>query len=177
MQGDVRFAVLGPVRAWRGEAELNLGQPQQRAVLAALLVRQGAQAMLEELIDDVWGEEAPATSARVIRNYIHRLRLILGRTGTGHITSVGHGYVPDAGPQRCDMTRFTGLVSRARRARNEGNPAAAGTHFAEGLGLWAGTALAGIPGPYRCCARSVRLRPGGDANRRSRDCRERVVTV
>jgi hypothetical protein len=41
MQGDVRFAVLGPVRAWRGEAELDLRHPKQ---LAALLVREGAQA-------------------------------------------------------------------------------------------------------------------------------------
>ena len=40
MQGDVRFAVLGPVRAWRDEAELDLGHPRQRAVLAALLVRE-----------------------------------------------------------------------------------------------------------------------------------------
>jgi hypothetical protein len=41
MQGEVRFAVLGRVRAWRGEAELDLRHPKQ---LAALLVREGAQA-------------------------------------------------------------------------------------------------------------------------------------
>jgi hypothetical protein len=45
MQGNVRFAVLGPVRAWRGEAELDLGHPKQRA---AMLVRAGAQVTLEQ---------------------------------------------------------------------------------------------------------------------------------
>jgi len=59
---DIRFAVLGPVRAWRGDVELDLGQPKQRAVLAALLMREGAQATLEGLVDDVWGEQGPATS-------------------------------------------------------------------------------------------------------------------
>ena len=115
MQGDVRFAVLGPVRAWRGGAELDLGHPRQRAVLAALLVREGAQATLEELIDGVWGDEAPATAAKVIRSYIYHLRLALGRDGTGHITSAGGGYTLDAGPQ-LDLAQFTGLAARARRA-------------------------------------------------------------
>jgi DNA-binding SARP family transcriptional activator len=154
MQGEVRFAVLGPVRAWRDEAELDLGQPKQRAVLAALLIRNGGQVTPEELIDNVWGYEAPATAARVIRGYIYRLRQVLGRDGTGHIRSAGGGYVLDADPQLCDMTRFTRLVSLARRARRDGDPATAVAHFAEGLGLWAGTALAGIPGPYAAAQRT-----------------------
>jgi DNA-binding SARP family transcriptional activator len=153
MQGDVRFAVLGPVRAWRDEAELDLGHPRQRAVLAALLVREGAQVTLEQLIDNVWGDEAPATSAKVIRSYIYQLRLVLGRDGTGHIRSAGGGYVLDAGPQ-LDLARFTDLVARARQARRDGDPAAAAARFAEGLGLWAGTALAGIPGPYAAAQRT-----------------------
>jgi DNA-binding SARP family transcriptional activator len=153
MQGEVRFAVLGPVRAWRGEAELDLGQPKQRAVLAALLVREGAQATLEELIDGVWGDEAPATSAKVIRSYVYHLRLVLGRDRTGHITSAGGGYALDAGP-RLDLARFTDLAARARRARKDGDPATAAARFAESLGLWAGTPLAGIPGPYAAAQRT-----------------------
>src|SRR6202167_6263055 len=153
MQEDVRFAVLGPVRAWRDEAELDLGHPKQRAVLAALLVREGAQVTLEQLIDNVWGDEAPATSAKVIRSYIYQLRLVLGRDGTGHIRSAGGGDVLDAGPQ-LDLARFADLVARARQARGDGDPAAAAARFAEGLGLWAGTALAGIPGPYAAAQRT-----------------------
>ena len=41
MNGDLRFTVLGPVRAWRLDDELTLGSPQQRAVLALLLIRAG----------------------------------------------------------------------------------------------------------------------------------------
>ncbi|MFH9944796.1 hypothetical protein ACH4OT_36465, partial [Streptomyces murinus] len=37
----LRFGVLGPVRAWRGEEVLATGSPQQRALLAALLLREG----------------------------------------------------------------------------------------------------------------------------------------
>jgi DNA-binding SARP family transcriptional activator len=56
-------------------------------VLAALLVHEGGQVTLEQLIDGLWGDEAPATSAKGIRSYIYRLRLVLGRDGTGHIRS------------------------------------------------------------------------------------------
>ena len=153
MQGEVRFAVLGPVRAWRDEAELALGHPKQRAVLAALLVRAGAPVTLEQLVDGVWGDQAPATAARVIRSYVYQLRLVLGRDGAGHIRSAGGGYVLDPG-LHLDLARFTGLAARARQARNDGDPATAAACFAEGLGLWAGTALAGIPGSYAAAQRA-----------------------
>ncbi|GAA1550657.1 hypothetical protein GCM10009678_36970 [Actinomadura kijaniata] len=55
----LRFAVLGPVRAWRnGEPspeELALGGPQQRALLAALLLRSGRAVPIDALVAAVWG--------------------------------------------------------------------------------------------------------------------------
>jgi DNA-binding SARP family transcriptional activator/Tfp pilus assembly protein PilF len=153
MGGEVRFAVLGPVRAWRGGAELDLGHPKQRAVLAALLVREGAQVTLGELIDGVWGDEAPATAAKVIRSYVYQLRLVLGRVGAGQIRSAGGGYALEAGAE-LDLARFAELAARGRRARGGGDPAGAAALFAEGLGLWSGTALAGIPGPYAAAQRT-----------------------
>jgi DNA-binding SARP family transcriptional activator len=153
MEG-VRFALLGPVRAWRGEVEVDLGPPQQRAVLAVLLVHDGAQVTAEGLIDGVWGDRAPASAVHVIRQYVHRLRAALGREGPGHIRSVGGGYALDVDAQLCDLTRFNRLVAEARQARVDGDPGLAAGRYAEGLALWSGPALAGVPGPYAAAQRS-----------------------
>jgi DNA-binding SARP family transcriptional activator/Tfp pilus assembly protein PilF len=149
----VRFAVLGPVRAWRGDAEVKLGSPQQRAVLAMLLVHEGAQVTSEGLVDGVWGDRAPDTAFHVIRVYVHRLRQALGREEPGQIRSVGGGYALDVDAQLCDLTRFTQLLAEARQARADGNPAVATDLYAEGLELWTGPALAGVPGPYAATQR------------------------
>ena len=149
----VRFALLGPVRAWRGGVEVDLGSPQQRAVLAALLVHEGGQVTVEGLVEGLWGDRAPATAVRVIRQYVHRLRLVLGREGPGHIRSVHGGYALDVDARLCDLTRFTQVVGEARRARADGDQGLAEGLYAEGLGLWGGPALAGVPGPYAAAQR------------------------
>ncbi|MGW1143339.1 AfsR/SARP family transcriptional regulator, partial [Streptomyces zhihengii] len=95
---SVRFAVLGPVRAWHGEQEVDVGSPQQRAVLAALLLRRGRPVMLGELLDAVWGEQPPAAAVSVLRTYVSRLRKALEpeRDTTDAprvVVSVGDGYL------------------------------------------------------------------------------------
>ncbi|MFD5797336.1 winged helix-turn-helix domain-containing protein, partial [Streptomyces diastatochromogenes] len=73
----MRFGVLGPVRAWRGGEPLNTGSPQQRALLAALLLREGRTATAAELIDALWGDEPPSQALAALRTYASRLRKIL----------------------------------------------------------------------------------------------------
>src|ERR1700722_7692917 len=80
MTADLRFSLLGPVRAWRGPAELDLGAPQQRSVLAALLLAEGRQVPIGALIDGLWAADPPRTAAGTIRTYVSRLRRVLGRT-------------------------------------------------------------------------------------------------
>ncbi|MDX6354095.1 MAG: hypothetical protein QOF98_998, partial [Streptomyces sp.] len=72
--GGLRFAVLGPVRAWRGDEPIVTGAPQQRALLAALLLRGGRTATASELLDAVWGESPPTTALAALRSYAFRLR-------------------------------------------------------------------------------------------------------
>ncbi|MFF2848868.1 BTAD domain-containing putative transcriptional regulator [Streptomyces sp. NPDC058001] len=151
---DVTFTVLGAVRAWHHEVELDLGYPQQRAVLAALLVREGAFATLDELVDGVWGEGAPHSSARQIRTYIYRLRKILGSHGRLCIRSMGGGYLLETGPDSSDLSRFTRLVTQARESHKAENTVSAAARYADALALWTGTALAGIPGPYAAAQRT-----------------------
>ncbi|MGY2061310.1 AfsR/SARP family transcriptional regulator, partial [Nocardia gipuzkoensis] len=73
----LKFAVLGEVRAWHGEHQLDLGPKQRRAVLAALLLRRGRSATLGDLIADVWGERPPASAVGAVRNHVLHLRRVL----------------------------------------------------------------------------------------------------
>ncbi|MFJ6570684.1 AfsR/SARP family transcriptional regulator [Streptomyces sp. NPDC091292] len=151
-QSSVRFAVLGPVRAWRGEAELDLGSPQQRAVLATLLLRRGRPVTLSELLDAVWGEEPPPAAVSVLRTYVSRLRKVLepGRDaveGPSVVVSVGDGYLLRLRADALDLAVFERRVGEANKARAAGELSAAADLLHAALGEWQGAALAGLPGP------------------------------
>lgn len=151
--------MLGPVRAWRGEQELDLGSPQQRVVLAALLLGRGRPVALGELIRAVWGEEPPAAAVSVLRTYVSRLRKVLepgrepGRP-PGLLVSVGDGYAIRV-PEDClDLAVFEQRVMEAKRRYAAGEPAAAGELLHTALDAWQGPALAGLPGPLAESERS-----------------------
>ncbi|MET8830009.1 BTAD domain-containing putative transcriptional regulator [Streptomyces sp. NPDC004610] len=147
----VSFAVLGPVRAWRGGRELELGSPQQRVVLATLLIRRGRPVTLHELLDAVWGTAPPQAAVSVLRTYVSRLRKVLdpGRdpeAGAPLIVSVGDGYLLRADEDALDLTVFERRVDRAARLRAAGEPSAAAALLHTALDAWQGAALAGLPG-------------------------------
>src|ERR1700761_6358615 len=114
MTADLRFALLGPVRAWGGQTELDLGAPQQRSVLAALLLAEGRQVPMGALIDGLWAADPPRTAAGTVRTYVSRLRRVLGRaTGAGLIESAGDGYRLTRGVARLDLDTFVLLTGKA----------------------------------------------------------------
>ncbi|MEV5903130.1 BTAD domain-containing putative transcriptional regulator [Streptomyces sp. NPDC052127] len=150
MERRWRFSVLGPVRAWRDEAEVELGPPQQRLVLVALLLAEGAQVPVPRLADAVWGAEPPASAPAVLRTYVHRLRKALHPTAdaaTSVIRSAGDGYRLRT-PVESDLHDFRDLCARAEQARAQGDGAGAVKHLREASNLWHGTALAGLRGEY-----------------------------
>ena len=57
--------VLGPVEVRRDGVALDLGGPQQRAVIAHLAIDVGRVVSVERLIDRLWGEEPPRRVADV----------------------------------------------------------------------------------------------------------------
>jgi LuxR family transcriptional regulator, maltose regulon positive regulatory protein len=144
------FTLLGPVRGWLDGAELELGSPDQRAVLACLLLREGRPATAGEIIDAVWGEDAPRSVQGVLRTYVYRLRrLFSGLPGSDPlIQSVGGSYLLPVPDDTVDARVFQQRVEEGRRARLEGDPARAAVLLAEGLGWWQGTPLSGMRGPY-----------------------------
>ncbi|GAA2675287.1 transcriptional regulator AfsR [Nonomuraea recticatena] len=152
MAGEgLRFAVLGPIRAWRGGDELDLGTPLQRSILAMLLLREGRAVTPTEMIDAVWGEDAPPRALGALRTYVSRLRTVLEpdrspRSRPELLTSVGKGYALRT--SALDLTLFERGVQEAESMRKAGRPAEAADSLRAALALWEGEPLAGAVGPY-----------------------------
>ncbi|GGX74864.1 AfsR/SARP family transcriptional regulator [Streptomyces hiroshimensis] len=149
----VRFQTLGPLRIRRDGAEVPAGRPQQQAVLAALLVARGRPLTTTQLLHAVWGEDDehwPARPKRVLATHVYRIRQLpaLSPDGGGAILlQAGEGYRLSVEAGAVDMHRFDDAVRAAAAARRKGDPDGAHTLLTQGLGLWYGTALEGVPGP------------------------------
>lgn len=160
MSSRLRFSVLGPVRAWQGDTKLNLGAPQQRAVLTMLLLAAGRQVTLDALINGLWEDDPPPTATGTVRTYVSRLRRGLeagGGAEAGPIESAGTGYIIPANYGTLDLDVFQQMVADARTLK-AGDPAErvqAAALLRDALRLAQGEPLADIPGPY---ASSQRVR-------------------
>src|SRR5512147_1413210 len=155
MHAGVRFSLLGPVRLHRHGVETGAGQPRQCAVLASLLLRAGNPVSLSKLVEDVWGDEAPPSAVGSVRTYVYRLRQALGEQSDSSLSLVDGGYLLRIPPDVLDLNRFKATIARAREARSTGDLASAASLLTEGLEMWKGVALAGVPGPFAAQQRSV----------------------
>jgi DNA-binding SARP family transcriptional activator len=114
----LRVQVMGPLRVWRGDVELDTGARQQRCLLAVLVAREGSPTSMAELIDLIWGPDAPATAANVIHKYVGALRRLLEpglglRAQGAYLLRHGDGYRFVAGPGMLDLVEFRRLVAGA----------------------------------------------------------------
>ncbi len=153
----VRFAVLGSVRVWRTGTELELGRPQERALLALLLVRAGQPVAVAEIVDALWGRRPPDSAVNVVRRHVGSLRRLLEpglphrATGRWLLRSAG-GYRLATDGDSLDLLRFRALRTEAARAASDGRSGRAVELLVEALSLWHGPVAAGIPAPVRAHA-------------------------
>ncbi|NJP99896.1 AfsR/SARP family transcriptional regulator [Streptomyces zingiberis] len=145
---SLRFAVLGPVRAWRGEEQLSTGSPQQRALLAALLLRRGRTATAAELVDALWGEEPPDAALAALRTYASRLRKTFGPDADTTLLSESGGYAVRLAVRALDLAIAEEYAHQAEKARSDGDRRSARELLSAALDLFEGEPLAGLPGPY-----------------------------
>jgi DNA-binding SARP family transcriptional activator len=136
----IRFTVLGAVRAWRGEDELRLGPPQQRAVLALLLAGGGQPVSLSELVDLLWAADPPSSAANIVHRYIGALRRIFepdlpSRAAGRWLVPHAGGYRLAAGADTLDLLRLRQLAGEAAA---EVRPGRGVPLYLEALGLCQG---------------------------------------
>ncbi|MFE0189225.1 SAV_2336 N-terminal domain-related protein [Streptomyces sp. NPDC058989] len=144
----LRFGVLGPVRAWRGEREVFLAGPEVRALLACLLLRPGYTATADELVGDIWGAAPPREARELLDVYATRLGRQLDWDLVAGDADEGYGLRrPDglAAVVDLDLHLAERLVAHARDATD---PAEARRLCDAALALWEGEPLAGLPEPF-----------------------------
>ena len=127
------FRILGPFQVLDGDRSLALGGHQQRVVLAMLLLRRGEVVSRDRLIDELWGERAPASAVKTIQTYVSNLRKALG---DGLLLTRGHGYLLQVVPGQVDADRVEALVREGRDALETGDRRRASERLREALALW-----------------------------------------
>jgi DNA-binding SARP family transcriptional activator/tetratricopeptide (TPR) repeat protein len=138
----MRFRLLGPIEAWTGSRRVDLGPPQQRSVLATLLLEAGQVVPVPRLVATLWGGTPPRTAVKNLQVYVHHLRRALARIPDAEVRTVGGGYLVEVERDQVDLFRFRRLVSEARTAPDQRATGLLG----EALALWRGAALAGSSG-------------------------------
>jgi DNA-binding SARP family transcriptional activator/class 3 adenylate cyclase/ABC-type branched-subunit amino acid transport system substrate-binding protein/streptogramin lyase len=138
------FRILGPLEVREDEREVRLGRGKQRALLALLLLHRDEAISTDRIIDELWGEQPPATAAKIVQNYVLQLRRALedGGSADADLITQGRGYLLRVERGRLDLDRFEALVEAGERALGSGEAAQAAETLREALALWRGPPLA-----------------------------------
>ena len=134
----IDFRVLGHLEVIHDGVSLRLGGPRTRALLAALLIEADRFVSRDRLIDELWGDEPPATAENAVQVQIASLRRLL----PGRIETRGAAYRLAARPDEIDARRFE-VALGAAHGLLERQPAAAAARLADALDEWRGPALDG----------------------------------
>jgi DNA-binding SARP family transcriptional activator len=148
-ESKIEFTLLGPLEARAEHAPVSLGPPQQRALLALLLLHANEVVSRDRIIDELWGEQPPATAPKLVQVYVSRLRKALepdrDRGASGRIiVTRSPGYLVAVEAGQLDLGRFEQLRRQAREALAAGNPAKAAQQLGAALALWRGPPLADL---------------------------------
>ncbi|MEU7908579.1 BTAD domain-containing putative transcriptional regulator [Actinoplanes sp. NPDC049118] len=147
------FGVLGAVEARIGGRSIVLGHARQRCVLGVLLVEAGRPVTVDQLIDRVWGEDAPQRAAGALYSYLSRLRGAVADAGAA-IERQPSGYVLTVDPQTVDLHRFRRLITLARTSESDQS---ATDLITRALALWRGEPFAGLDAPWLASTRRLLL--------------------
>jgi len=140
----MEFRILGPLEVREGQRLLPIAGLKPRALLGALLLHANEIVSTTRLVDELWGERAPATAEKLVQGYVHALRKQLGADA---LVTQPPGYRLQVGPGELDLAEFRRLADEARAAGLE-----QGVELRKrALALWRGPPLADIvfEGPAR----------------------------
>ena len=141
----MEFRLLGPLETRDGDDRIELGGPKQRALLARLLLDANRTVSVDRLVEDLWGEQAPESAAKMVQIHVSQLRKLLPARV---LVTRPPGYLVELEPEALDVVRFQRLHQEGRLLLSRGDAAGARARLGEALELWRGPALAEFGEPF-----------------------------
>jgi YVTN family beta-propeller protein len=145
----LRFEILGAIRVSRHGSQVNLGGPQQRAVLALLLIDRDNPVSTVHIADALWGERPPPGNAATIQTYVFHLREALepdrprGAPAQVLVSERG-GYRLDTRNAAVDADEFEDQARTGIENARSGDHERAVPELDAALDLWRGEVLADV---------------------------------
>lgn len=150
------FQLLGAVEVSVAGKAVVLGPPQQRTILACLVIDAGQPVALGTLAERLWGIEQPAGARASLYAHLARIRHIVEQVPAVSLVRRPSGYVLEIDRDRVDLHRFRGLTRAANDSgRSEAERVAL---LCTALGLWRGQPLAGASGEWAARMRGSLLK-------------------
>jgi DNA-binding SARP family transcriptional activator len=141
----VSVRLLGPLELERAGRLVAFGGRAQRALLARLLLDANRTVAVDRLVEDLWGEAAPASSSKMVQIYVSKLRKELPED---MLVTRAPGYALEIDAEALDLVRFERLREEGRAALAGGFAATAADRLREALALWRGPALEEFREPF-----------------------------
>jgi len=142
----VRYELLGPFRVLDGNREIRISASKMEVLLVTLLTRPGQVVRTDQLIDEIWGENAPRRALASVHVYVSQLRKLLSGPDrrTSPIRTRPPGYLLALDEGRTDWCEFRSLVQKARECVRDGRHDVAELLCGSALDLWRGPVLDGV---------------------------------
>jgi predicted ATPase/DNA-binding SARP family transcriptional activator len=134
--GRCEFGILGPLEIRRDGVPLALPAPRARALLVILLVHANRVVSVDELCDELWRDQPPASARSAIQVHVAALRRTLDSGAI--LRTRAPGYVLEVDDDQLDARRFELGLREATRGEGPG----AQERLGDALSLWRGRALA-----------------------------------
>jgi DNA-binding SARP family transcriptional activator/uncharacterized protein HemY len=144
--GNMEFRILGPLEVEADGHLLNLGGPQQRAVLALLLLNISRVVPVDQLAEEIWPGWPHERAFGPLRTCITHLRKALEPERKRSVPpkvliTQAPGYLLRVQPEQLDSWRFERLLQEGRSSLRINDPTTAAAKLQGALWLWRGSVL------------------------------------
>jgi DNA-binding SARP family transcriptional activator len=142
----MNFSILGSLDVRVPGGRIAITAPKQRSALATLLLEINNEVPVDRLTRYIWDEQPPVSAQTTLQSYIYRLRQLLRPIAGVELETGPDSYTLRVDPARTDLWYFRERVNHAAMRASGGDLGDSVQSLREGLSVWRGRALSGVPG-------------------------------